>query len=266
MDEVVEEVVETVASNIEDAVETVTSNLEGRFFVFGLGVGLITGGAVGWFASRARYKRKYEKASQEEIAEMRTFFRDQQKATEARLKAPLTEVVEYLGYKKTEDQPSPTEPEQHEVAKSIENAEEERDHDHNVFDTSSDHTWDYATETKLRAANPGRPFVIHLDEYGEAGFNTVCYTYYVDDDILADERDEVVDNVAELVGLENLNRFGHGTDNVNILLVRNEALEVDIEIAKANGNYAADVHGFLQHNYAVEKMPKRHQGFDDDAE
>jgi hypothetical protein len=238
----------------EEILEDGTSFASG--LVLGLGVGLLIGTAVGLFAGRARYKLKYEKMAEEEIAEMRTFFQGREKAIEAQFKAPLEEVMDYMGYKKAEDQPDQSIEEHLAVQESIAQ---------NVFDTATDHTWDYAAETKLRAANPGRPFVIHLDEYGDEGsFTTSVYTYYEEDEILSDERDEVVDNVDELVGLENLNRFGHGTDNKNILLVRNEALEVDIEITKSNGSYAADVHGFLQHSYPVEKMPKRHERFDDD--
>jgi hypothetical protein len=239
----------------EEFIEEETTSF-GTGFAVGLGIGLMIGTAAGLFAARAKYKLKYEKLAEEEIAEMRTFFRARQAATEAQLKAPLEEVMEYLGYEKAENQQDQSIEEHLAVQESIQR---------NVFDTTTGHTWDYAEETKLRAANPGRPFVIHLDEYGdESGYATSVYTYYEEDEILSDERDEVVDNVDELVGMENLARFGHGSDNANILLVRNEALEIDIEITKSNGSYAADVQGFLQHDYTVEKMPKRHERFDDD--
>jgi hypothetical protein len=221
--------------------------------LFGAGVvaGAIGFGA-GYFFAKKRLETKYEKIAKDEIAEMRIYFLHQQKATEARLKAPITEVVEYLGYKKAE------EAEKVEETPAIEEPVE------NAFETkpTDGFVWDYKVEKDRRAANPGKPYVVHLDEYGEEGYDTVCYTFYDEDEILANERDEVIDNVDELVGLENLQRFGQGTGNVNIVLIRNEALTMDIEIARANGSYAADVHGFLQHNF--EKMPRRHQGFDDE--
>jgi hypothetical protein len=233
------------------------------YFLGGITVAGVIGFGAGYLTARKRLELKYQKISDDEIAEMKVFFRNKQAAAEARVKAPIAEVVEYLGYEKAENQPTPSDAETASVQASIADAKEDSARDSNVFDTRVDHEWDYAKETKLRAANPGRPYVIHLDEYGEGGNSTVLYTYYVDDEILSDERDEAVDNVDELVGLENLQRFGHGSDNANILLVRNEALEVDIEITKSNGSYAADVHGFLQHDYAVEKMPRRHPPFDD---
>jgi hypothetical protein len=222
------------------------------FAIIGVGVGLLAGVGVGYLLG----KRKYEKKAEEEIAEMRLYFHHKQAATEARLKAPISEVVEYLGYKKAEDQPGATETEQVEVQRSIEQ---------NVFDSrpAEDLTWDYDVEKAERAANPGKPYVIHLDEFGEEGYSTVCYTYYEDDEILADERDEPVDDVDNLVGLENLQKFGHGSDNVNIVMVRNDSISVDMEIAKSAGKYSDEV-GFLQHNYSVEKMRRRHRGFDDD--
>lgn len=231
---------------------------EGHFVPLGLtisviGLGLSIGFTAGYVLANYRLRTKYEKIAEDEISEMRIFFQHQQKATEARLKAPITEVVEYLGYKKAEDA---------EDVEKVEDAVAVEEPVANVFESQTTDHWDYEVEKTLRAEKPGQPYVIHLDEFGEEGYNTVCYTYYTEDEILADERDEIVDGVDHLVGLENLQRFGHGTDNINIVLIRNESISLDIEIAKANGSYAADVHGFLQHNF--EKMPKRHLGFDDE--
>lgn len=233
-----------------------------------LGVGAACGFGLGYVVAKNRFEMKYKKLADEEIEEMKVYFRHREQATEARLKAPLNEVMDYLGYQKDSDFSEPSEeslvnPDQlplEEVPPEV--PEETR----NVFeDTSSDHVWDYAVESRIRSANPGRPFVIHLDEFGEEGRQTVCFTYYEEDEILADDRDEPVDNVDELIGLENLNRFGHGTDNINILLIRNETIELDIEIAKSGGSYAEDVKGFLKHEqYQIEKIRKRHESFDDD--
>lgn len=249
-----EGLIEEVAEELDKA--TILTD-EGHFVplgftIIGIGAGILVGAGVGYLLG----KRQFEKKAEEEIAEMRVFFRHKQAATEARLKAPISEVVEYLGYKKAEDQEQPPEMEGVEVRRSIEQ---------NVFDSQSpvDFAWDYDVEKADRASKPGHPFVIHLDEFAETGNSTVCYTYYEDDEILADERDEPVDDVDNLVGLENLQRFGHGSDNASIVMIRNETIGVDMEIAKSNGKYAEDV-GFLQHNYDVEKMRRRHQNFDDD--
>jgi gas vesicle protein len=237
-----------IEEGLEEVVEVSSA---GQLFSIGLGVGAVIGATVGYFFA----KKKFAHQAEEEIAEMRTYFRHQQAATEARLKAPLTEVVEYLGYQKAEDQAEPSPIEKVEVARSLEK---------NVFDVQPDgeFVWDYATETKARSK--GVPYVIHLDELGEGGFEVTHYTYYEGDEILADERDEPVDDVDNLVGLENLNRFGHGSDNINIVLVRNESISMDFEIAKSGGNYSEEVSGFIQHNYQIEKMPRRHPEFDDD--
>ena len=110
----------------------------------------------------------------------------------------------------------------------------------------------------------GHPFVIHLDEFGEDGTDTTCYTFYEEDEVLADEREEAIDNVDEIVGLANLQRWGHGSGNADIVFIRNPTLGLDIEIARAKGSFSDDTDGFLSHHYTVERMPKR-QPFDDDA-
>lgn len=226
--------------------------------MYGIVGGLIVGGIAGaWFGYRAA-KFKYEKVAEDEIRDMREYYKNQAKATEARLKAPLDEVVEYLGYVKADKVEELPQIEEHIVEAEV--VEETT----NVFDTQVDDDWDYEVEKALRAEHPGEPYVIHLDEYGEEGYSTACYTFYEDDEILADERDEIIDDVPRIVG-NCLNFFGHGSDNKDIVMVRNDALEMDMEICKAKGSYAADTAGFLQHNYPVQKMPKRHEGFDDDS-
>jgi hypothetical protein len=124
--------------------------------------------------------------------------------------------------------------------------------------------WDYEIEMAWRHENPGKPFVIHLDEYGEGGFDPAFYTFYDDDKILADEHDEVVDDVENLVGYENLEKFGHGSDNANVVMIRNVHLNLDIEVTRSHGSYGEDVAGFLQHSHKDEPIPRRRRGFDDD--
>lgn len=237
----------------------------------GFAVGIAVGVGVGYFATKKHLEVKYDRLAMQEIDEAREYYQAAKKATEARLKEPLHEVVEYLGYVKKEDAEKP----------EIENerAAEEGPVDYtkftpepapsdgveNVFEThpTVEYDWDYEEETRRRRRNPGRPYVIHLEEFGEDGFETVCYTYYEVDETLADERDEVVDDVDNVVGLANLERFGQGSDNPNIVMVRNESITTDFEISKANSSYAADVAG-IQHSAPLERIARRHREFDDD--
>ena len=227
----------------------------------GFGIGLAAGFGLGYYVAIRRLETKYDKIAQTEIDEARDYYRAAKKATEARLKEPIEEVAEYLGYVKKEDVPDPerTGPPPNLVV-------EQPIPETVLYDETarSDWVWDQALEQQLREDNPGKPYVICMDEFGEDEFDKSMLTWYPDDEILSDERDEPVDNVDELIGLHNLQRFGHGSDSKHIVMVRNDDVGIDYEIVLSPGPYAADIHGFLQHNYAVERIPRHKQRFDDD--
>jgi hypothetical protein len=119
--------------------------------------------------------------------------------------------------------------------------------------------FDLVEESKNR--DPDRPYVISQEEFmeNEDDFPQNTLTYYAGDDILADDRDEVVDNVEDLVGTDNLVRFGHGSNDPNVVYVRNEKNSVDFEIALSTGKYAEEVHGFLQHSDSPPRQLRKHK-------
>lgn len=115
----------------------------------------------------------------------------------------------------------------------------------NVFTPSNDpRDWDYKQEVAAREAAPDKPYVISREEFDEDTANDQdSYTYYEGDDVLVDSRDQVVENVDKYVGDDNLTRFGHGSEDVNVVLVRNDDLEQDFEIIRHPGHYAKEVLG-----------------------
>jgi hypothetical protein len=275
---VVEQVAETLVETLGPVEEYIRVGHQwiAVGFVGGLGLGLVGG----YFFAKKRLETKYDKIAQEEIDEARDYYRAAKAATEARLKAPITEVVEYLGYVKTEDTIGTAESDAFKKREAAENlidyhkkavgeGEPAEEAVQGVFEAHppSDHEWNMPAELMARKQNPDVPFVIHLDEFGELhdeDYTTVCYTWYYEDEILADERDEPIDNIDETVGLDNLQRFGHGSGNAHVVLVRNTETKTDIEISRSDGKYVDNVTPYLQHQYyQVEKMRKRHERFDD---
>lgn len=91
------------------------------------------------------------------------------------------------------------------------------------------------------------PYVLEEQEYmdGELEYTQITLTYFAGDDVLVDERDEVVegDEVDRLVGLDNLKRFGVWYDDPNVVYVRNHEKEMDIEVNRHEGNYSEVVLG-----------------------
>jgi hypothetical protein len=151
--------------------------------------------------------------------------------------------------------------------KAIDEVEEENAEPEvkNVFDehpVEVKDDWDYATEVKNRV--PHLPYIIHIDEFAqnEDDYEQITYTYYEEDQILADVRDVAVDNLEQVVGFGNI-KFGHGSNDPSLVYVRNDKLHLDIEITRDEGSYGEQVHGIIKHS-ADERRRRPIRGFDDD--
>lgn len=84
------------------------------------------------------------------------------------------------------------------------------------------------------------PYVIAPSEFGSRDdYDTVSLTYYADE-VLADDMDEPVTDVNDVVGLESLNCFGDYEDDC--VFVRNDDLKTDFEILADSRRYV-DVAG-----------------------
>ena len=80
------------------------------------------------------------------------------------------------------------------------------------------------------------PYVISPDEFAELDdYQTVSLNYYADG-VVADDIDEVVENVGGLIGWDSLNHFGEYEDYS--VFVRNDALKTDFEILLDTRNYS----------------------------
>jgi len=81
-----------------------------------------------------------------------------------------------------------------------------------------------------------KPYVISPDEFGEFyDYEIISLTYYADQ-VLADENDELVDDIEETVGFESLNAFGQYEDDC--VFVRNDRLKCDYEILLDQRKYS----------------------------
>lgn len=255
------ELSEVVAEEIADqavAVEKVVHSLNQIKLAYA-GIGAACGAAVGaLIAFNIAYKRankKYSEISQNEIDEMREHYVKKTEATMGRITKPdLDVMVDKLGYHTTTDtikKDSAPSVVTESPAPVVETALDPVKSFKNVFEVSKEiseedalDVWDYAVEVRSRAADV--PYVIHVDEHTENvnEYEQTTLTYYEDDDVLADQRDNVVDDQDELVGVQNLGKFGHGSNDPNIVYVRNDRITMDFEICRSAGSYAKEVHGF----------------------
>lgn len=263
---------------------------------FGFG-GLIVGaglGAVGaYFVTKKQLETKYSEIAASEIAEMREHYQAKIVALDGQQTKPeLESLVRDAGYSselQTEPPMAVTPPnsvveaaqeevdtpqKRQEVIDDLDDSDtadaqedQEREQTERVFDKSEPQPidgWDYVTERSRRS--PLRPYVIHIDEKGqtEDRYDDLTFTYYEADDVLCNEADEVISGPERenLVGEGNLNRFGHGSGDSNIVYIRNDRMETVIELVRSPNAYAEEVHGF-QHSEDYPRQRRRGR-FDDD--
>jgi hypothetical protein len=248
MAEVVEaaEVIEEVAEEVIKAVATV----DRRVAVVGIVLAAAGGAAISWYVTDRRLQKKYEKIAEEEIDSMRDHFRKRLVAKEVKPEiSDLGKRVEELGYAPTPAVP-PQAPGELNTAPGV----EERDQV-NVFEQAKvEDVWDYEVEKAAR--DPSTPYVIHFDERGETGYEQVTLTYYAGDDVLCDDKDKVIDDKERVVGEANLDKFGHGSNDAVIVYVRNEYLDLDIEVVKSEQTFLEEVHG-IAHADAPRRRERR---------
>ena len=181
-----------------------------NFIIFA--VGAATGSAVTW----KLLKTKYERIAQEEIDSVKEVFsrketrsedvvedktETQQESVENKpSKASYMEFTEKLGYTNYSDV----------------GAKEEIE--------------DEPTPTSVA------PYVVSPDEFGFAeGYDIVNLTYYKDE-ILADDMDDIIDDIEGTVGEASLRRFGeYEPDAVH---VRNDVRRVEYEILRVRETYS----------------------------
>jgi hypothetical protein len=258
----VEEITEQVADQIEEVAE-ITRRLTGRemgFLIAGTGVGIAVGFGVGYSIADRRLRTKYEKIAEQEVAEMREHYNKKLMASEN--KPSINELVK----ERYSD-------EEQEAINEVEEAEEVEDKPVdavasvvqerttvNVFEADE---WNYDRELASRV--PGVPYIIHADEFqeNEPQHTQVTVTYYQEDDVLADVRDEVVEDQDAAVGLGNLGKWGYGSNDQNVVYVRNEELALDYEIVRDRGSYAEITAKTIRHSSTIRRRRSARR-FDDE--
>jgi hypothetical protein len=180
------------------------SNFVSKVAIFA--VGAVVGSAVTWHFA----KTKYERIAREEIDSVVDAYEkklaDKPEKTHLHIDAKLDE-------------------------KTAEFLRERKDHIKKTLELGYVSNF----EEKGEPVAMNRPYVISPDEYDENGYETISLTYYADK-ILADDMDEVIEDVDEVVGYDSLNRFGEYEEDC--VFVRNDERRVDYEICLDTRNYS----------------------------
>ena len=88
------------------------------------------------------------------------------------------------------------------------------------------------------------PYVITLQDFTEDrnDFDKITIYYYEDDDTLADENEEIISDYISIVGRHALDRFGDGSEDAEVVYVRNERISTDYEVIRLSKSYKETVY------------------------
>lgn len=184
------------------------NGMMGKAVIFAAGMAM--GAVVAWGAAR----KKYEQIAQEEIDSVKERF--SRRAVQDS-KAEETAKEDDDGDKDSE-------------------LEEPHRKEHTAYQTMIERCGYAKAEECRKEEGVERPYVIKPEEFGEFGeYETISLTYYADQ-ILADDGDELVEDVEGTIGFESLGHFGEYEDDS--VFVRNDRLKCDYEILLDSRNYA----------------------------
>jgi len=257
----VEDAVDTVGSavdTVENTVERVVTVTKNNPFVLAgvLLVGAAIGGFVSYKITQKYLTARFDEELTEQIAAAKQFhsrlakegeFESPESAVKALVPDSVVEAVQsYQGrekmvpYDKPDTIVDPRPP--------VDVVVEEVNVTKNVFVQAKDddpRDWDYNAELADRELNPDVPYAISFEEFNENEPNheQTTLTYYEMDDTLVDSQDKPVDDTEYTVGDDNLNRFGDGSGDPNVVYVRNNKIDMDFEIVRDKGSYQKQVFG-----------------------
>lgn len=167
-------------------------------------VGFIFGAAIGSVATWYLVKDKYEKIAQDEIEEVRDFYRGKSDEDD------------------TDDRHDSDPANMNDYKKIIHNL------DYSVYSQTEKTKNDIPEVKEEPKKGTDSPYIIPPNEFGELDDYEQIELKYLADHILVDDDYEPVEDVEAIVGFESLNHFGDYEDDS--VFVRNDKLKCDYEI------------------------------------
>jgi len=89
------------------------------------------------------------------------------------------------------------------------------------------------------------PYLISSKEFIEECLNyeKITLTYYESEEVLLDEREEIIDNANNLVGNDFSNHFDENETEKDVVYIRNDYDDTDYEIVRSHLSYSQDIMG-----------------------
>lgn len=232
-------IAEEVAENLEEVAE-VARRIDSRavgIFSGGIVVGIAVGFYLGYKFNKEKLRAEAFRQSEEEIEIIREHYR--RKVVAAQEKPDAEKIIEEKGYVST---PLVAVPDVRPLKPPVPVSEPKALQVEDPQPVLVTVDWNYPRELANRT--PNAPYVIHRDEFhnSEFDYEQVTYTYYAGDDVLTGEDDKPVSHAGAVVGLENL-KWGYGSGDENVVYIRNDKLELEIEVTRSLGSYEHEVMG-----------------------
>lgn len=175
----------------------------------------VMGAAVGSVATWQYTKRKYEQIAQEEIDSVKEVFSKRESDSEIKVEV-------------SDSQPAKVEKvaEKPDISEYAARLEKEGYTNYSGIRSRKEEQMPMEEE----------PYVISPEEFGEfEEYEKISLSYYADQ-VLADENDELIEDVEGVVGMESLTHFGEYEDDS--VFVRNDRLKCDYEILLDQRTYS----------------------------
>lgn len=104
---------------------------------------------------------------------------------------------------------------------------------------------DNIKESDITDDESNEPYVISKDSYENEylEFHKNSLVYFDKDNTLCDDHDEIIDDVDFFIGEESLMMFGEGSDDEDIVFVRNLRIQSDFEVVREHQSYKENVLG-----------------------
>lgn len=238
----------------------------------------LAGGCVGFLLNRKQLEEKYARIAEEEIEDMRRYFSKSAESSEEE------EVEDYQWTKEELEVESVKEINKTFGYSSInpipgEKTQEMNRQKRNYSLVRTTDTEPDPVEAKIDAAGRGEyieevnptpnfgrdvaPYIIDEDQFSEElleEHDKVSYTFYLEDQTLADEDADIELDVDGTVGWDNLDMKNTHITHPDTIYIRNERLGIDYEVSMDPGSFQEIVMGIksgMSPREALERRMKR---------
>ena len=195
-----------------------------NFFTF------VTGLVIGSVVTYVVVKDKFEKIAQEEIDSVKEVFRRRvEKETDKKVEKIAKKEVEKIRKEYNEYNNLTKNYASYSKNETEENIEE----DEEVCENNEDRV---ELDEIERASDYDRPYIIEPQEFGALDGYSLITLYHYSDNVLADDCDELVEDLDDVVGEDYASHFGEYEDDC--VYVRNDRLKADYEICRDLRKYS----------------------------